>query len=143
MGLGSLIISPLDESSPYFGQYVLYKLNSDGTINQSNKYVTIRSENGEVINVTGNTCPRGEAYGRKECTNPTRIVTSTVRMEGGKLPVVSVKTASDIPKDKMADVAAALKDIIVTAPVHIGDVVAENIAGTGVNMIATRNVEAQ
>lgn len=105
--------------------------------------LTVTIENGEVINVTGNTCPRGEAYGRKECTNPTRIVTSTVRMEGGKLPVVSVKTASDIPKDKMADVAAALKDIIVTAPVHIGDVVAENIAGTGVNMIATRNVEAQ
>lgn len=102
--------------------------------------LTVTIENGEVIKVTGNTCPRGEAYGRKECTNPTRIVTSTVRIEGGSLPVISVKTASDIPKGKMADVVSELKNVILTAPVHIGDVVVENIAGTGVNVIATRNV---
>lgn len=102
--------------------------------------LTVFLENGEVVKVTGNTCPRGESYGRKECTNPTRIVTSTVRIEGGNLPVISVKTASDIPKEKMADVVAELKNVILIAPVHIGDVVAENVAGTGVNVIATRNV---
>lgn len=102
--------------------------------------LTVTLENGEVIKVTGNTCPRGEAYGRKECTDPTRIVTSTVRIEGGKLPVISVKTASDIPKGKMADIVAELKDVVLTAPVHIGDVVVENVAGTGVNVIATREV---
>ena len=102
--------------------------------------LTVTIENGEVIKVTGSTCPRGEAYGRKECTNPTRIVTSTVRIEGGSLPVISVKTASDIPKGKMADVVSELKNVILTAPVPIGDVVVENIAGTGVNVIATRNV---
>lgn len=102
--------------------------------------LTVTLENGEVTRVTGNTCPRGEAYARKECTNPTRIVTTTVRVEGGQLPVVSVKTASDIPKGKIADCVRALKDVKVNAPVHIGDVILENAAGTGVNIIATKDV---
>lgn len=102
--------------------------------------LTVTLENGEVTRVTGNTCPRGEAYARKECTNPTRIVTTTVRVEGGRLPVVSVKTASDIPKGKIADCVTALKDVKVKAPVHIGDVILENAAGTGVNIIATKDV---
>ena len=93
-----------------------------------------------VVGVSGNTCPRGEAYGRKECTNPTRIVTSTVRVAGGNFPVVSVKTASDIPKGKMADCVRALKEVTAQAPIHIGDVLLENVAETGVNIIATRNV---
>ena len=102
--------------------------------------LTVTLENGEVTRVTGNTCPRGEAYARKECTNPTRIVTTTVRVEGGRLPVVSVKTASDIPKGKIADCVRALMDVKVKAPVHIGDVILENAAGTGVNIIATKDV---
>lgn len=102
--------------------------------------LTVTLENGEVTRVTGNTCPRGEAYARKECTNPTRIVTTTVRVEGGRLPVVSVKTASDIPKGKIADCVRTLKDVKVKAPVHIGDVILENAAGTGVNIIATKDV---
>ena len=58
--------------------------------------------NGE-IKVEGNTCPRGEAYAKKEVTNPTRIVTSTVRVEGGTIERAAVKTASDIPKGKIFD----------------------------------------
>ena len=102
--------------------------------------LTVTLENGEVTRVTGNTCPRGEAYARKECTNPTRIVTTTVRVEGGRLPVVSVKTASDIPKGKITDCVRSLKNVKVKAPVHIGDVILENAAGTGVNIIATKDV---
>ena len=73
-------------------------------------------------------------------TNPTRIVTSTVRVAGGRLAMVSVKTASDIPKGKIFDCVKALKDVEVKAPVKIGDVIVENVAGTGVNIIATKNV---
>lgn len=102
--------------------------------------LTVTLENNEVVSVSGNTCPRGEAYGRKECTNPTRIVTSTVRVTGGSLTVVSVKTASDIPKEKMADCVRALKNVTAAAPIHIGDVLLKNVADTGVNIIATRNV---
>lgn len=102
--------------------------------------LTVEMEAGEVKSVSGNTCPRGDAYARKELTNPTRIVTSTVRVAGGKLAMVSVKTQSDIPKGKIFDCVKALKDVEVTAPVKIGDVIVENVAGTGVNVIATKNV---
>ncbi|HJC58511.1 MAG TPA: DUF1667 domain-containing protein [Candidatus Eisenbergiella intestinipullorum] len=104
--------------------------------------LTVTLDGTDVVSVTGNTCPRGEAYGRKECTHPTRIVTSTVRLTGGILPVVSVKTASDIPKEKMKECVRQLKQLTLTAPVHIGDIVLENAAGTGVPVIATKNVES-
>ena len=102
--------------------------------------LTVTMENGEVTSVTGNTCPRGAAYARKEVTAPTRIVTSTVRVTGGTLAMVSCKTRSDIPKGKIFDVVRALKDVEVPAPVTIGQVLAENVAGTGVDIIATKNI---
>ena len=102
--------------------------------------LTVEMEGKEVKSVSGNTCPRGDAYAKKELTNPTRIVTSTVRVKGGKLAMVSVKTQNDIPKGKIFDCVKALKDVELTAPVKIGDVVVENVAGTGVNVIATKNV---
>lgn len=94
-----------------------------------------------VICVSGNTCRRGEIYARKEVTNPTRIVTSTVKVVNGTSGTVSVKTKEDIPKEKIFACVQALKGIEVQAPVHIGDVILENVAGTGVAIVATRNVE--
>ena len=105
--------------------------------------LNVTIENGEVTSVTGNTCPKGDAYARKEVTNPTRIVTSTVCVEGGIAPMVSCKTAADIPKGKIFEVAAALKTVIAKAPVAIGDVLLADAAGTGVDIIATKNVEAK
>ena len=104
--------------------------------------LTIDEKDGEYI-VTGNTCPRGDAYARKEVTNPTRIVTSTVRVNGGIYPMANVKTASDIPKGRIFDCVNALKDITVNAPLKIGDVVLSDVAGTGVDIIAARNVPAK
>ncbi len=101
--------------------------------------LTVTIEEGIVTGVSGNTCKRGEIYARKEVTDPTRIVTSTVRVTGGDTPVVSVKTRTDIPKGKIFDCMRALKDVSVSAPVHIGDVVVSDIAETGVDMIATKN----
>ena len=101
----------------------------------------VTMEAGEVINVTGNTCKRGDVYARKEVTNPTRIVTSTVRVKNGTAAMVNVKTASDIPKDRIFDCIAAIKDIEVSAPVHIGDVILSDAAGTGVAIVAARNVD--
>ncbi|MBR1757888.1 MAG: DUF1667 domain-containing protein [Lachnospiraceae bacterium] len=103
--------------------------------------VEIVDGNPVVTSVTGNTCPRGEAYAKKELTHPTRIITSTVRVHGGRLAAVPVKTASDIPKEKIFDVMEVLRGIDVNAPVHLGDVVVENVAGTGVAIVATRTVE--
>ena len=103
--------------------------------------LTVKMEHGEVVSVTGNTCKRGDIYARKEVTNPTRIVTTTVRVKNGNMPVVSVKTAQDIPKEKIFDCVEALRDVCVEAPVQIGDVILENAAGTGVDIVATGNVK--
>ncbi len=94
----------------------------------------------EVLSVSGNTCKNGEKYARKELTDPTRIVTSTVKVRGGVLDVVSVKTEVDIPKDKIFACVKALKDICVEAPVDVGDVILENAADTGVRILATKQV---
>ena len=105
--------------------------------------ITVTMDGSTVTAVTGNTCPRGDAYARKEVTNPTRIVTSTVRVNGGIYPMANVKTASDIPKGRIFDCVNALKDVTVNAPLKIGDVVLSDVAGTGVDIIAARNVPAK
>lgn len=101
--------------------------------------LVVELEGTQVISVTGNTCKRGEVYANKEVTNPTRIVTSTVPVTGGMVDMISVKTREDIPKDKIFDCVKALKGVVVQAPVHIGDVIVKNAAGTGVDIIATKN----
>ena len=103
--------------------------------------LTVKLEDTEVISIEGNSCKRGAVYGKKEVTNPTRIVTTTVRVKNGSMPVVSVKTAQDIPKGKIFDCVDALRDVCVEAPVQIGDVILENVAGTGVDIVATGNVK--
>lgn len=104
--------------------------------------IQVEMQDGEILSVQGNTCPRGEAYARKEVTHPTRIVTSTVRVSGSRSGAVTVscKTANDVPKDKIFHVMRGLTGLSVVAPVHIGDVIASDIGGTGVDVIATKEV---
>lgn len=102
--------------------------------------ITVEISQGKVLSVTGNTCPNGDKYARKEVTDPRRTVTSTVAVTGGEIPVVSVKTASDIPKNKISDCMLQLNNVHIAAPVHIGDVILKNVADTGVDVVATRTV---
>ena len=101
----------------------------------------VTEENGE-FNVAGNTCPRGVDYAKKEMTDPRRTVTSSVAVTGGVAVRVPVKTATDIPKGLIFQCMKEIRELSVKAPVHIGDVLLENIAGSGVNLVATKNVEA-
>lgn len=94
-------------------------------------------DSGAVINVTGNTCPRGKKYAVDECTNPVRMVTSTVKVKGGEHPVVPVKTSKPVPKGLMFEIMKEINSVTVEAPVKIGDVVIENVLGTGADIIAT------
>ena len=103
--------------------------------------ITVETDGAEIKSITGNTCPRGADYVTKELTDPRRIVTSLVRVQGGEMPVVSVKTASDIPKGKIVECIRTLKKIELQAPIHMGDVDAENVCGTGINVVATRTVD--
>ena len=103
--------------------------------------VTVALEGGRVTAVTGNGCPRGDAYARKEVTDPTRVVTTVVPVSGsGVARMVSVKTAGDVPKAKVLDVVRALSGVRLAAPVHIGDVVLVDVCGTGVDVVATKDV---
>lgn len=105
--------------------------------------IRVEIENGEVLSVAGNTCPRGEAYARKEVTNPTRIVTSTVKIRNSLTGAVRVpcKTASDVPKGKIQDVIRSIAGVTVDAPIKIGDVILKDAADTGVDMVATKDVK--
>lgn len=103
--------------------------------------ITVEIENHEVIDVSGNGCMRGEVYAKNEVKDPRRVITSTVVVRGGEAPVVPVKTKGDIPKDKMMECVACLKSVVVDAPVLAGDVVCANVAGTGVDVVATGSVK--
>ena len=95
----------------------------------------------ESLNVTGNFCPRGAAYGKEEVSHPMRIVTSTVRISDASLAMCPVKTKSPIPKGKMMDVMRSINETHIVAPIHIGDVIISNVCGTGVDVVSTRNME--
>ena len=97
--------------------------------------LTVELNGREVVNVEGNTCPRGAEYAHNECTNPQRTVTSTVRCEDGGL--VSVKTDRPIPKEKMAECMVLVNKAVAKRPVAIGDVILENVFGS--NIVATQN----
>lgn len=94
-------------------------------------------DNNEVISVTGNTCPRGDKYARQECTHPERMLTSTVKVEGGRLPVVPVKSASPIQKEMLFDAMKEVNKVTLKAPVTFGDVAVKDILGTGIDIVVT------
>ena len=94
---------------------------------------------GVVTEVTGNTCPRGKQYAIDECTNPVRTITTTARTSNGG--VIPVKTDRSIPKNLMFACMEEINRASVTLPAKIGDVVIENILGTGANVVVTANME--
>jgi CxxC motif-containing protein len=91
--------------------------------------------------ISGYTCKRGLEYAKKELTTPERTVTSTVRVTGGVANVTSVRTVADVPKASVFAVMEAVNKLVVPAPIAIGDVLAENIAGTGIALVATKAVK--
>lgn len=100
--------------------------------------LTVTIEDGKVANVTGNTCPRGKKYAETEVTDPKRMLTSTVRVEGGLLPLLPVVSKEALPKDRILDCAEALRKISVKAPISEGEVVCPNILGLNVDIVASR-----
>ncbi len=104
--------------------------------------MTVTLENGVVQSVSGNTCRRGDIYARKEVTAPTRIVTSTVRVTGSTTGAVTVpcKTASDIPKKDIFRCMEALAGVTVSAPIRLGQALVKNVASTGVDVVATKEI---
>jgi len=97
-------------------------------------------ENGEIAEITGYECKRGEEYALQEYTNPCRLVSTTVACNSGLWPRLPVKTVDVVPKDRVLAVARALHALTIEAPVAMGQIIVDDVAGTGVAVIATRTL---
>lgn len=95
---------------------------------------------GEILEVRGNSCKKGEAFAAQEHVDPRRLVTTTVAVSGARWPRLPVRTTGPVPKAMVGDVCRALRSVHVVAPVALGDVVAADVLGTGVDVVATRSM---
>jgi CxxC motif-containing protein len=103
--------------------------------------IAIQSEKGKIISISGNDCPRGVKYAQQEFSNPVRILSTTVKVINGDLPLVPVKTEKAISKELLLKAMEEIADIKVEAPIKIGQVIKNNLLGTGVRLIAIRNIK--
>ena len=99
--------------------------------------VTITLDGENIVNVSGNTCPRGKTYAVNELTCPRRVVTSTVKTINGK--VLPVKTDGSVKKQDIFKVMDIINSITVKTPINVGDVVFKNIS-EDINLIATDQI---
>ncbi len=100
--------------------------------------IKVEIEEGEIKSIVGNTCKRGYDYAVAEVTNPVRTITSTIKLDNGKM--VSVKTDKPIPKNLIFRCMEEINKTTANSPVKIGDIIIENILGTGSNIVATKNI---
>ena len=102
--------------------------------------MTVTLENGKFVSVTGNSCPRGARYAETEVTDPRRMLTTTVQISGGLLPLLPVVSADVLPKGKIAECVACLRTVTAESPVKAGDVFVPDILGLGVDIVASRDM---
>ncbi|KYO65476.1 DUF1667 domain-containing protein [Thermovenabulum gondwanense] len=99
--------------------------------------IKVTFEDKKIKEIAGNQCKRGFDYAKEEVISPKRMLTTTVFLENGEL--LPVKTEKPIPKELLFKAMEELKNVRVKPPVRMGDVIKENIAGTGINIIASRS----
>ena len=93
-----------------------------------------------IKEITGELCEKGPVWAEQELLNPMRTIASSIVVDDGDYPLVSVRTDSAIPLKSISDVMKAIKSIKIKAPVRIGAVLIKEPAGTSCNIIATRHV---
>ncbi len=99
-------------------------------------------EGDQLLEIHGNACRRGIAFVQEEITAPKRVLTTTVAVEGGILPLVPVRSSAPLPKELLFQVAALLRRVVLQAPVRQGQIVVPNVLGTGVDIITSRPLPA-
>jgi len=104
---------------------------------------TIRAEieDGQLLAAEGNVCKRGITFVKEELSAPRRMLTTTVQVRGGTLPLVPVRTTEAIPKELLLEVARTLRHIVIDAPVKAHQVVLADALGCGVDIITSRSLE--
>jgi CxxC motif-containing protein len=105
--------------------------------------ISAESEDGQILSIDGATCPRGREYVEQELTNPQRNIASSIRVEGGEIPLASVRLTKPIPKVRIFDVMAEIVKVCMIAPVKAGDVVIENVLSLNSDVIITKNVNTK
>jgi CxxC motif-containing protein len=99
--------------------------------------ITVNGEKENVRSMTGQNCKRGEEYARNEFIHPLRILTSTVKVTGSKVPLTAVRTNKPMPKELLFQAMDEIRKVEVPVPVKRGDVIIANILGTGIDIIAS------
>ncbi len=123
----------------------------DGKTKESNRKMTcitcptgcqleVRGGADGELEITGFQCRRGEEYARNEVLNPKRVLTTTVKVRNGVLPLLPVRTAKAIPKGLLERSMDTLADLEIQAPVRTGDVILANLLDTGIDVIASRDM---
>lgn len=103
--------------------------------------VSVKSDaSGDIKEIVGNSCKKGEAYAREEFTSPKRVLTSTVALEGSDIGRLPVRTSGLVPRDRLFDCMKEIAKVRVKAPVRVGEKIIADILGLGVDLIATRDV---
>ena len=98
------------------------------------------AEEDRIVEIRGFSCKRGKEYAAQEHVDPRRNVALTVGLRGGAWPRLPVKTSAAVPKARVLALCAALRDLVVDAPVRVGQVVAANPLGLGIDIVATREM---
>ena len=102
--------------------------------------ITAEYQGAEVLSVAGATCPKGEDYVRQELTDPRRTIATSVPVDGGELPLASVRLNRPIPKKDIFRVMEAVNTVRLQAPVSIGQDHLADVCGLGADVIVTKNV---
>lgn len=97
-------------------------------------------EEGQVVSVEGQGCKRGLNYAQDEITDPRRMITTTVRVRNGLHPLLPVYTERPFPKHQIFLLLKELRHVTVAAPVHAGQVILANALGTGIDVLASRDM---
>jgi len=92
------------------------------------------------LQVEGGICKKGITYAHDEITNPLRMVCTTAKIEGGIHSVIPVRTDKPIPDKYKLEVVKEVNKIVLTSPVKMGDVIIFDLFGTGVNIVAERDM---
>lgn len=103
--------------------------------------ITVEGENGKINSIDGFTCQRGKTYAENEFISPVRILTSTAKISGAQSPLVAVRSKAPVPKDKLFDCMEEIRKLNLTAPLKRGDVLIENVCGTGVDIVSSADVK--
>lgn len=106
-------------------------------------HIFVEGEGEKIVSIDGYTCKRGEAYAAAEFAHPVRILTTTVKTDSKKTPIVPVRSDKPLPKEKIGDCMEIIRQCQARTPIRRYDVLIEDICGTGVNIVATGEIEAQ